>query len=411
MDDIPEKKLRELGSGWKLNVLGELVPKVVYSEFGAPTFHNVTINSSAPVGVSAAGITMRGTYNKAQLQQGDKTQLWLDDDVRLRWAAQQDETIQSTWCTWSMDGVKTDDLNAIVLTFDDGSLPIVELIDGLASSDIITAYKDQPVNASIEGRTLSAVKAADGSWQPHAYTICLPFDIDLTDQKMDNLNDFQLYQLYAINPDTKQMVFRQEAITKIVAGEPYLVVINNRVLKLQADRVEMIDEVWDPLPVGIVVNGEVDTETVVGQWRGSLRKIESAQAAEMRAYALQSVGDFRRIRPDTPWAWWGAFRSMFCANGDLNCNRYGILYQHSDEAGYGGDDYVEEGPLPDVNALTFVGDADIPDDEVTGIRPQSIVTVDADGTERYFDLNGRQLNGNPSVKGIYIKNDQKFIKK
>lgn len=410
-DDTPEKKLRELGSGWKLNLLGELVPKVVYSEFGAPTFHNVTINSSAPVGVSAAGITMTGTYNKEQLLQGDKTQLWLDDDVRLRWAAQQDETIQSTWCTWSLNNVNTHDLNAIVLTFDDGSLPIVELIDGLASSDIITAYKDQLVNASIEGRTLSAVKDADGSWQPHAYTICLPFDIDLRNQKMDNLNDFQLYRLYAINPNTKQMVFRQEAATMIFAGEPYLVVINNRVLKLQANRVEMIDEVWDPLPVGIVVNGEVDPENVVGQWCGSLRKIESVRAAEMRAYALQSAGDFRRIRPDTPEACWNAFRSMFCADDDMESNKYGIEYQHSDEEGYGGDENLEEGPLPDVDNLSFVGDADIPDDSETGIRPQTIVTIDADGTERYFDLSGRLLNGKPNSKGLYIKNGKKYIKK
>jgi hypothetical protein len=228
---------------------------------------------------------------------------------------------------------------------------------------------------------------------------------------MDNLNDFQLYRLYAINPYTKQMVFRQEAATIIFAGEPYLVVINNRVLKLQANRVEMIDEVWDPLPVGIVVNGEVDPENVVGQWCGSLRKIESARAAEMRAYALQSAGDFRRIRPDTPGACWNAFRSMFCADDDMESNKYGIEYQHSDEEGYGGDEYLEEGPLPDVDNLTFVGDADIPDDSETGIRLQTIVTIDADGTERYFDLSGRLLNGKPNSKGLYIKNAKKYIKK
>ena len=38
----------------------------------------------------------------------------------------------------------------------------------------------------------------------------------------------------------------------------------------------------------------------------------------------------------------------------------------------------------------------------TDIQP-TIQTVDADGTNRYFDLQGRLLNGKPD-KGLYIEN-------
>jgi hypothetical protein len=48
------------------------------------------------------------------------------------------------------------------------------------------------------------------------------------------------------------------------------------------------------------------------------------------------------------------------------------------------------------------------DDETTGI--DTIHTIDLDGTERYYDLNGRQLEGRPE-KGIYIYNGKKYVKK
>ena len=39
---------------------------------------------------------------------------------------------------------------------------------------------------------------------------------------------------------------------------------------------------------------------------------------------------------------------------------------------------------------------------------QQIRTIDADGTERYFDLNGKLLPGKPQ-KGMYIHNGKKYM--
>ena len=39
-----------------------------------------------------------------------------------------------------------------------------------------------------------------------------------------------------------------------------------------------------------------------------------------------------------------------------------------------------------------------------------IRTIDRDGTERYFDMNGRLLNGKPQ-KGLYIHNGKKYTNK
>jgi hypothetical protein len=62
-----------------------------------------------------------------------------------------------------------------------------------------------------------------------------------------------------------------------------------------------------------------------------------------------------------------------------------------------------------VDALeSVVFHGDIPMTTTTGIESYSIQTIDADGTSRYFDLQGRMLNGKPD-KGLYIKNGKKFV--
>jgi hypothetical protein len=67
---------------------------------------------------------------------------------------------------------------------------------------------------------------------------------------------------------------------------------------------------------------------------------------------------------------------------------------------------VSDASVPD--ALNISYEADIPKPGTTGIQP-IIQTIDADGTSRYFDLQGRLLNGKP-LKGLYIENGKKMVK-
>ncbi len=48
--------------------------------------------------------------------------------------------------------------------------------------------------------------------------------------------------------------------------------------------------------------------------------------------------------------------------------------------------------------------------EATGIAPV-IRTIDRDGTERWFALNGHQLSGKPTKKGVYIHRGKKQVVK
>ena len=60
-------------------------------------------------------------------------------------------------------------------------------------------------------------------------------------------------------------------------------------------------------------------------------------------------------------------------------------------------------PAPD----SYQGDND---GEATAIAPV-IHTIDRDGTERWFDLSGRQLSGKPAKKGVYIHRGKKQVVK
>ena len=63
-------------------------------------------------------------------------------------------------------------------------------------------------------------------------------------------------------------------------------------------------------------------------------------------------------------------------------------------------DEYEKQPFP---AEIFV------EDVMTGIDSPIIQVIETDGSNRYFDLQGRQLSGKLN-KGIYIKNGKKYIK-
>jgi surface protein len=323
------------------------------------------------------------------------------------------EQLRTLWCDNSWEGVensvnmfgKCERLEGAVKyeyseTTLDGSManpetgyftasPAVTLLDTGDNSEAFAKYDGKIVNLTYD-RVLRATDNGDGTYSSRAYTICLPYDLDVIKNWVQGKAD--VYQLYFIK-DNKEFIFSNSMHGGVLkAGHAYLVVVNEGEISLDAHRVTLISQ---PDEGQAVYDYELDT--FAGLWRGTFTKIESADAAAMFAYSLQSDGSFKRIRPDTPWAWWGAFRSMFCAKEFTGNN----VYKPAFKVFIAGD----EDPIVDLPTDSFEGDTDIPDDE-TGI----LHVIDNDGTHRYFDLQGRQLNDKPNRKGIYIDNGKKVIK-
>lgn len=256
---------------------------------------------------------------------------------------------------------------------------------------------DVGYSLTMNGRTFKATQQADGTWKSRAYTVCVPFEVDLEEiLGPDYLSKVTPYTLNAVK-DNKEFIFISDDDLK--PGKPFLLVVKEGEVTLKANNV-LIDKGEGK---AIDVRKWGDEDVIVGQWRGTYRKFSNAEAAEMLAYALQSVGDFRRIRTSMPNSWWGEFRSMFCAKEFTGNNRYLVTYERQ---GVGGDGDDEEGLVP-FEADEFEGDAVINDED--GIH-SVIRTIDGDDSTRYFDLQGRQLNNKPN-RGVYIENGKKYLRK
>jgi hypothetical protein len=274
---------------------------------------------------------------------------------------------------------------------DDSQCPVCKLIrlaDEGDNSALFSKWADgDDHDFLLSGRKLVPYLPApngEGSGEgssPRAYTVCLPFDMDLTEHG----DDLMVYTLSYIK-DGSEMVFTQTE-KKIEAGKPYLIVIHQGELELLGH-----SKLTTTADEGVRVYDWTNREQPLGWWRGTLTKIESADAAEMMAYALQSVGDFRRIRPDTPYAWWGAFRSMYCPDELPATNR--LTINKGTFGGFGGETVT----------VTFEGDADIQDGTgIDEIKNEKLKMKN----DSWYNLSGQRLS--KPQKGINIVNGNKVV--
>ena len=187
------------------------------------------------------------------------------------------------------------------------------------------------------------------------YTICLPYDLPIPDGA-------KAYKLSGRS--TNELIFTETQET-LQALQPYLI--------WTADG----DASLNTAAADIPANGA----TTVGQqqdapgfsMRGTLSGISNADAADMGAYTLQEDGLWHPLKNDTDEhraARILPYRAYLLQSARANARAIGMTLEGT-----------------------------------TGIT--QLRTIDHDGTERVYDLNGRLLNA-PS-KGIVIRNGQKVV--
>ena len=279
------------------------------------------------------------------------------------------------------------------------------------NAEVIEHFNGQKVNVYYD-RVLSAVNNGYGQWTPKAYTFCLPYDFNFGE--LVEPGKVKFYQLSFVDDYYKQFVFTEVAHVA-EAGKAYLAVVEQGEVSLNAYNVALISEpVTDIERTAVNDYGKwfFDNElTKVGQWTGSFKSISATEADTKNMFCLLDDGSWVRFTSeDNADAKLNAFRGYYLANEvteaqagaraqALDTKLYHTLFSNAGVAS------VSDGSIPD--ALNILYDADIPSPTATGINP-IIQTIDADGTSRYFDLQGRMLNGKP-VKGVYIKNGRKFV--
>jgi surface protein len=278
--------------------------------------------------------------------------------------------------------------------------PAVTLHDDADNSEVLAKYEGRKVNICYD-RVLRATQNSDGSWSSKAYSICLPYDLNIVKNWIQG--KASVYMLYAINGN-KEFLFSNNISGGVLkAGHAYLVVVEEGEVSLDVDRVVLTAQ---PSEGDVVVNWDTTQaeENVLGRWCGTFHDIESADAAAMQAYGMWFwKGDpyFVRVRYDTPNAWLKQFRAFFVPDSPTGSDDYTLCFKQW-VAGDEEYDPIVEFPADEYDAEEFpVG---------TGIDSPFIHTIDTDGIHRYFDLQGRQIPA-PASKGIYIDNGKKVINK
>ncbi len=229
-------------------------------------------------------------------------------------------------------------------------------------ANLVEKVTDTNEDIVIDGQT---VKKQEGTFEYVAtgYTSYLPYALTLSEE-----NAKVYYPTSSANVAGVTTITFTEVVNKEMAAfTPYYIVVsgeNDVNLSMDNEVTVSLDETH-PWTVGNF------------QFKGTTVEIPNSSLynATYPTYILQSDGKWHKVPENQPKAYIGPFRAYFQATTNSGAR-----------------------------ALNMV----IDDGEATDI--QQIRTIDADGTEHYYDMNGRQLNGKPQ-KGMYIHNGKKYINK
>lgn len=280
----------------------------------------------------------------------------------------------------------------------------ITLVDGADNSEVLAQYDGQTVNVTYD-RVLSAVDNGDGTWTPRCYTICLPYDFDLYKSVGGQAN---LYRLKYVDTDNDEFIFTND-FGYATRGMAWLIVVNYGTVSLNATNVQISAQPWNPEFVEVYdYKSKLDqpeNPRVVGYWSGPFCRIHDDEAEVLYVYGMQDDGSWQRcvVTDQGPkWSWIETFRGVFLSIEPLEADTFKPMYTYT-----GAGDEEETGEIEPFPTVTFEGDYFHKDP--TGISP-AIRTIEADGSSRIFDLQGRQIEGEPA-KGLYIKNGKKYLSK
>ncbi|MBO4849294.1 MAG: leucine-rich repeat protein [Prevotella sp.] len=198
------------------------------------------------------------------------------------------------------------------------------------------------------------------------YTVCLPYDLPVPPGA-------KVYKLMGRSGGT--LTFLQEP-SKMETLTPYLVVVSGQTADLGVGRKREIPNTQSA--ISQTANNQINVPGY--SMRGTMQTIDYKKAAELYAYILQAS--------DNKW------HLVKKAEGYENANIPAMRTYLLQNGGVGANSL----------SMELLDDIEDPD----GI--DTIRTIDTDGTERYYDLDGRELPGKPE-RGIYIRNGKKYISK
>jgi hypothetical protein len=242
---------------------------------------------------------------------------------------------------------------------------------------------------TMNGRTFAATQQTDGTWKSKAYTVSLPFTMRL--EKLENFADIKVYKLHEVDLDNKVLQFTND-FPVLMAGEPYVVVIEKGSFSFSAKNVLVKEEPLEPQEVK-----NADATKQMGWWCGTMKFLNNDELIAQKAYIIQNDGMMKRVSKKHSKVSVSPFRAYFSALEVLPVADFKVKYIRTENG-------VETGDVMDFSADEFDSDGDMSED-TDDIR-------EAKGMESntgcYYDLQGRRLTGKPQ-KGVYIYNGHQYM--
>ena len=243
---------------------------------------------------------------------------------------------------------------------------------------------------TMNGRTFAATQQTDGTWKSKAYTVSLPFTMRL--EQLENFENIKVYKLHEVDLDNKVLQFTND-FPVLMAGEPYVVVIEKGSFSFSAKNVLVKEEPLEPQEVK-----NADATKQMGWWATSFKTLDNDRLIEENAYILQKDGMIKCVSKKYSNVTFIPFRSYFSALEPLTVKDFFVRYIPTENG-------VETGNVTDFPADEFDSDGDLSDE--TDILS---IPLDPQYDSHYYDLQGRPLNNKPN-KGIYIHHGRKYIYK
>ena len=199
---------------------------------------------------------------------------------------------------------------------------------------------------------------------PRGYTCYLPYALTLSEENA------KVYKPYtsSVEGGVTTITFEQVENNAMEAYKPYYIVVSGSSgVDLSTDE-------------NITIVSDTNGSWTVGGYelKGTTVEIPNSSLydADKPAYLLQSDGKWHKVPQNQPKAYIGPFRAYFQATTNSGARALNMV--------------IDDGEATTIDAV--------------------IHTIDADGTEHYYDMNGRLLSGKPE-KGMYIHNGKKYINK
>ena len=261
--------------------------------------------------------------------------------------------------------------DALILLDDDSAQP-----EGSKNADIIAANnRTTGLTVQLQGRTLYK----DGSWN----TLCLPFDISTESGTLsgDGVQAMTLNTtLSDLSNGTLTLYF--DAATTIPAGTPFIIKWDKPAdyVAYDGQNAATCSDLVSPVFEGVTVSNTKNNATVtdVLTFTGT--------------YAPVSIGS----EGDKTKLYLGSGNKLYYPDAAMTIGSQRAYFQLADGLTAG-----------DATSLIRAFTVNFGDDETTGIISVHDSGFMVNGSDAWYTLDGRKLDGKPTQRGIYINNGKK----